>query len=184
MRQAQQDAVEFESAAQSEAAAASASPLSVTVLGLQRGYGNAAVARMLQRKTPTKPPPPPADMLVRGVGTAFVAGDEPAPVYAQPNSGKAAGELAPWTAVTLLATAGEFYAVEIGGEKRYVKQSDVGTYLDMPGDQSYAEWDERFRAMAKKMDEAGHTQGAPLRGTGTAKVDTVSGAFSAEFMRL
>jgi hypothetical protein len=178
---ARQEAAEQEPVHGPEAAA---SPLPATVLGLQRGYGNAVVARLLQRQPAVKKPPPPPDMLIRGVGSAFVAGDDAVSLYKAPDETTSTGELAPSTAVTLIATAGDFYAVDVGGEKRYVKRTDVGTYLDTPGQGAQAEWDERFKAMAKKMDEAGHVQGAALRGTGTAKVDSVTGAFPPEFMRL
>jgi hypothetical protein len=48
-----------------------------------------------------------------------------------------------------------------------------------------AAWDARFREMSAKIDNAGHAQGQPLRGTGTAKIEPgSSGAFPIEFMKL
>jgi hypothetical protein len=179
---AREEAAEPELASGPEAAPAAALP--ATVLELQRDYGNAAVARMLQRKPAVKAPPPPPDTLIRGVGSAFVPGDEAVPVYKTADESSVGGELAPWTAVKLIATAGAFYAIEVDGRKGYVKQGDVSTYVDTPGAELQAAWAERFHAMEHKLDAAGHVQGAALRGTGTAKVDTVSGAFPPEFMKL
>jgi hypothetical protein len=184
MRQTHEESVETESSGGPAASVGVADPLPATVLGLQQGYGNAVVTRLLQRAPAKKKPPPPPDALIRGVGSAMAAGDDAVALYDSADDSKATGELAASTSVKLIASAGDFYAVEVDGRKRYVKRSDVATAVDTPGQQSMAAWDERFRAMGKKLDAAGHVQGAPLRGTGTAKVDSVSGAFPPEFMKL
>jgi hypothetical protein len=183
VRQAREEAGESERTPGQEAVAAAASPVSAALLGLQQGYGNAVVARILQRK-PKAPPPP--DALIRGLGSAAVADSESAALYDSPDpDAKPAGELAAGKSVKLIASTGDFYAVEIDGRKQYVRATDVATAIDTPGEQTKADWDQRLRAMAKKMDDAGHKQGAALRGGGgTAKIDTGSGAFSAEFMKL
>jgi hypothetical protein len=152
-------------------------------LRLQCSHGNALVARLaggrLLRKSKL-----PEERLIRGVGSGLAA-EGSAAVYSSPDaSSPPSSQLAAGKSVTLLATAGDFYAVEIDGKKAYIRQSELITVVDTPGEQAQTNWDEKFREMSAKLDQDGGRGAPPASGGGTARLDSGGGAFSKAFMDL
>ncbi len=88
--------------------------------------------------------------------------------------------------MTLIGTAGDFFIVEVDGQRAYVKQAGIATAVDTPGDKTKEDWDKKLREMSDRLDKSGHKGGAALSGGGgMAKASSgPHAAFSAEFMTL
>ena len=118
---------------------------------------------MVQRNGDKKPSP--METPIRGEGSVMLSPEvSSATVYELPDeTSMVLSQFDKKTPLKLVATSGSFYAVEIQGKKCYVKQWDFISVVD-------TDWEEKADAASKAMDVAGHTQGPPLRGSGTAPV--------------
>jgi hypothetical protein len=158
------------------------------VLLMQRGHGNAFVARMLQASRPAlhrAPTAAPAETPIRAdAGVAIVVSDT-ASFYEKPDeSSKVLSQLAKDQTVKLRSEAGTFYGIDVDGKRGYARSGDLFTAVDELPSAKQAEFEAKAAAASKTIDDAGHTIGGkPPTVAGTAKVGSGIG-FPKWFMDL
>lgn len=163
------------------------------VLQMQQGHGNAVVARMLQASGPSlhRAPPTatapaaPAETPIRAdAGTGIVVSDTASFLEKPQEDAKVLSELTKDQSVSLRSEAGQFYGVEVGGKRGYVRAGDLFTAVDSLPSAKEGEFEARAAAVSKAIDDAGHTIGGkPAAVGGTAKVSSGIG-FPKWFMDL
>jgi len=118
-------------------------------------------------------------------GSGMLAeGKDTAPIYpAADDKGTPIAQLAKGQQVKLTASTGQFYAVELAGQKGYMKQTDLSTAVDGIPPEEMAQWEAKAKAASAAIDAAGHKPGAAVRGTGTAPT-SAGAAFPQWFMDL
>jgi hypothetical protein len=136
------------------------------VVSMQRTIGNAQVSRLLsEQRTAVLSRMP----IRKGAGHGQLAEADKADIFDTPSeSGKVVGTLEKGKSVDLTSEEPGFYGVIDGATKGYVKASELATAIDELPAAKDAEFAARAKAASDAMDQAGHTAGKALRGTGTA----------------
>lgn len=106
--------------------------------------------------------------IARGSGM-LAEGKNSAPIYPTADDmGSPIAQLGQGQQVKLTAKTASFYAVELAGQKGYMKQADLITAVDGIPPEEMAQWEAKVKAASAAIDAAGHKPGAAVRGTGTA----------------